>query len=109
MPPHQALRNKLALGAPIRPADDHVGDRTPSGGSIGPLTDAVGEKAKYYKMVNLCSDWLNCYFPHVLTKIGEPGPLALSRTGVKMPFDLTLPLGWSACPQIGSPSAFSQR
>jgi hypothetical protein len=41
------------------------------GASIGSLSDVQGEKARHFKSLNLCHDWLASFLPHALTKIGK--------------------------------------
>jgi hypothetical protein len=49
------------------------------GASVGSLTDETGEKAKYFKMLNLCADWLSSYLPHALTKIDRVTMVSVGR------------------------------
>jgi hypothetical protein len=63
VPLKDALLNKHLVPAPAAPEFKR---QSSSGSTLG---DASGPNAKYYKMLNICHDWLKSFFPHVLTKI----------------------------------------
>jgi hypothetical protein len=73
----EALSNKLLVPVPEVPgpevhgpeAEEIAAPALTRHRSVASLSDVSGPLAKYFKMLNMCHDWLKSFFPHVLTKI----------------------------------------